>query len=233
MRKASFLVLALLAALVFTNTAFADQLTFTLGLGNAGGLAPTNSAANGGYGTITLTLLDSTHIGFDVQGFNGVPTGSPNLTDYQISDFGFNTASGFVGSISCIGVSANWTSNCNASGNLDGMGSYAFIVAGPNGSNAPGDHLQFTVTVAGGTFTTVANLVGSTSGGNCPNCAFAAEVFPFQDGQALGTTGFAGAEPTPTSTVPEPGSLALLGSGLMGMGGIVRRRFIKRSNARV
>ena len=219
MRK-SLLVVTLAAMVAFTSVgAFADSLSFSLNVANPGGLAPTNST----YGTIKLTLVDSTHISFDVQGFNGVPTGSPTSTDYKISDFGFNTRAGFVGTLTCSGVSAGWTNNCSDSGNLDGMGSYGFIVDGPNGSNAPGDHLTFTVTVAGGTFSSVTDLVGSTTGGNCTGCKFAAEVFPFQNGNVLTSTGFAGANGPGTST-PEPAALGLLASGLLALGGLVRRR---------
>jgi hypothetical protein len=38
-------------------------------------------------------------------------------------------------------------------------------------------------------------------------------------------TGFANGTPG-TSPVPEPGTLGLLGTGLIGLGGLVRRRFL-------
>jgi PEP-CTERM motif len=229
MRKPFVLMLMVAAALMLACPAFADTATFTLNLGNGtGGLLPTNSGANGGYGTVTLTLVDSTHISFNIQGFNGVPTGSATSTDYRISDFGFNAASGFVGTLSCGSVTTGWTGNCSASGNLDGMGSYGFIVAGPNGSADPGDHLQFIVTVAGGTFSSVNNLVGSTNGGNCTGCSFAAEIFPFQDGTIQTSTGFAGVDGPAITQTPEPGTLAMFGSGLVGLAGVIRRRLIKR-----
>src|SRR5690348_7353702 len=114
------------------GAAFADQLSYTLHVSHPD-LAPTNSAAHGGYRTVTLTLQDSTHIKFDVVSFNGVPTGSATSTDYKISDFGFNPSSTLVfTTLTCSSVTAGWSSGCTGSGNLDGMGSYAFQVTGPN-----------------------------------------------------------------------------------------------------
>jgi hypothetical protein len=94
------------------------------------------------------------------------------------------------------------------------FGTFAFdftnVKGAPKGV-VSADTVTFILTGAGLTaseFTGVAIHFCTASGSNCgPN------------------TGFANGAPG-TSPVPEPGTLGLLGTGLIGLGGLVRRRFL-------
>ncbi len=96
--------------------------------------------------------------------------------------------------------------------NMDGFGSFSLAFQGPEGSS-PASGFSFTVTkVGGGTFNSVYDLVGG-------NANAAVHV----SGSLGGTTytGYAGGQ------VPEPGTLALFGTGLLAIGGLMRRRLNK------
>ena len=123
-------------------------------------------------------------------------------------DIGFNTKSGLVltgsslSNFSLSGLSASLKSNGT-------IGSFTF------------DFLYKT-SVSGGqqfptslTFT-ILNAQASQFTG------FGAHVGVL-DGRGCSRTGFAGSGPS--SVVPEPGTISLLGTGLLGLAGVVRRRF--------
>jgi hypothetical protein len=202
----SFVAIAFL--LLTSSPAQADSITYNLSQCNP----QLCGAASGPYGTVGLVL-------------NG--NGSITVTFTAASTYGFFDTLGFniVGSttgLSITGITAGWSTPKvgQEAGNVDGFGGFEWRLSGPTGSN-PTSSVVFTVARTGG-FTTVLDLVEPSSGscGNCPPPVnFAVHVQP--GGGAL--TGYAGA-PLNTTPVPEPGTLALFGSGLLGMAGVIRRR---------
>lgn len=91
-------------------------------------------------------------------------------------------------------------------GVMDGFGSFELQLRGPNAANAISS-FSFTVNRAGG-FSSVSELVGGVGPGTAAT--------HFIDTTA-GVTGF-------TGVVPEPATMALLGTGLLAVGGALRRR---------
>jgi len=177
------------------------------------------SSTPGPYATVSVTLSGSTiHIAVaDYPGFTFFGTSSGNN-----GMFGFNvvgsttglTATNFVsneGSGAASGLA--WS---NSSGQMDGFGNFNRIIydaAGP--SDKSFTDFSFDLDRTGG-FSSVYDVFELSCGGEA--CAhFVIHVAPTNGNP----TGFAGDGGT---QVPEPGTLALFGSGLLGLACVIRRR---------
>lgn len=191
---------------------------------------PTGQPDGTVYGVVTLTLVGSS-INVDVATENG--------WTLHNADFGFNGTNG--GTLSDVFNSYTFAGNdpgtptfkASGYGNMDGFGTFVAGFTGGSGSSSGYTDLNFTVSSTDA-FTMVGQLlagnnvsadnwfVGQLSLG--PNCT----GFVGNTGSTGSTTGFgatAGADCSGTS-VPEPGSLALFGTGILGMAGYLRRKLL-------
>ncbi|QHS51447.1 PEP-CTERM sorting domain-containing protein [Edaphobacter sp. 12200R-103] len=165
---------------------------------------------------VNLHQVDANNMQVTVSLTNGaqyfVASGSGNHPG-----FAFNLAND--PSISIASISSPWTlSSFNASSvNTNGpsMGSFDYFInnPGPGASQHNDGPLVFTIYSAAGI--NYSDFVANSNG-----YYFAADIM-----NAAGQTGLSGiSDPGTTSSVPEPSSIALLGTGLLSAAGIVRRR---------
>lgn len=207
---AIFAVVALGSSMV----ARADQATFNLSFGPS--LGP------GNYGTVQLDLSGGSII-VDVTLTNGAI-----INGGQDCSICFNSSLATDPNISVSGITANYALIASAPGVLhaDGFGNYEYGVDYTGAGSGGGctqcvSHVVFTVSRTSGSFGSVFDLVqNSTGGGDASPFAIDIRVSN-APGAATGYVGTTGA-------VPEPASMFLLGTGLLGIAAGVRRRLRKK-----
>jgi hypothetical protein len=205
------LVTTALYGTLLSTGANAASIVYNLNLNNAGLPAATyvtvtlaDSATPGGidvtFDALTPPFVADTNFGIQSVGFNGLQLSAANFT---------NLASG-------------WT--FSAGKNQDGFGTYLNVLEGSGSTRQ--DPLTFTIVNAGDTINSYAS---NSTGGNSQ--FFAAHVAGIvtgmfdDEGLPIASAFFAGHdELTPPSEVPVPAAAWLLGSGLLNMIGVARRK---------
>jgi hypothetical protein len=205
---AKFLFSAVLvfSCMMLPNFALADNST---DFSNSGG---TLTGTNAG-----LSLSGSTLIA--VTGFEGLGTVTGNLGTVSFSTGALTSGSLQMGGTLAAGGSFTIDGN-GSSGIPDGVlfsGSFSGPVTWTLSTLANGTH-NYTLT----------GVVTGMMGGSSVNGVSVQLTINTGKGYFNGSTTISGGDTTVNTSVPEPSTLALFGTGIIGLGGSLRRKMLKR-----
>lgn len=197
--------LAATLALLGSSLAVANSVSFDLTSNNLGisGSVGTVTFQDTAMNQVTVTITMNTGFSVKLEGGDVALNGPSGLT--------LGSVSGFTGNAGLIGFTGLSFMHLRTMQNISGFGTfdfdYANIKGAPNGV-VSADSLTFVLTAQGlmaNQFTGAGLHFCTASGGGCGP-----------------QTGFASSGPM--TPVPEPATISLMGVGLIGLAGVVRRR---------
>lgn len=243
MRKSILLIFVLMGCM-----AVASADSFSINVLNST-FTGTNSPLPAGM--VNATQVDNHTVSFAITMYHYLPNTGSNTTSsniqYMIGGGGFaldlaNTSNLAISAASAVnGLGNNMSANSLVltigSHNYDGFGTLNVNIGTTSTSNSASNSLvtlNFTLSRTVGTLA-ISDFLAQTSSNCGPGttaivntpCEFVMHVneFDLNSGANL-RTGYGGTTGQVVAT-PEPGGLALLGSGLLGMGGFIRRKLRK------
>lgn len=201
-----FAIVGLGSALVANADTFQiDQTGGTLPPGNYGTLELTLS---GGNIVVTVTMSN----GFLIQ------TG-------QDASVAFNSSLTPNPTISVVGLATGYTLISGSAGalHMDGTGTFEYGIHSIFGANDAGavSTLTFTVSKVGGSFSSINDLLSQNANG----FTWGFDIYCTTCNGGKGATGFVGVGTNTVPDIPEPASMVLLGTGLIGLATGLRKRF--------
>lgn len=206
--KASRLGYALSVSIFFAVQAEAASVSYFLDQSNALADGPN-------YLMVTISDGAGGLIDFKVETL--APLNSMAGSNFGIQKFGFNTTLSNPPDASLVNLSTGWVGNSAPPPNTeDGFGTFDIEVS--NGGSNRLSVLTFSINVDGDSIFNYASELSSGTAGQ-GNVLFAAHVAGFDDGYGNTSAFFGG-----STLVPLPAAVWLLGSGLLGLAGIARRR---------
>lgn len=199
------LVFSVALLLIASSSALADSVSFSLTSNNLSipGSVGTVMISDSGMNQVTVTITMNAGFSLKLDGGDVAFNGPSGLMS--------GSASNVIGSASMFSFTGLSFKQFHTDHEMGGLGKFSFdyanISGAPNGI-VSADTLTFVLTAQGLTanqFTGAAIHFCTASGGGCgPNTGFASSG--------------------PPASVPEPGTLSMMGAGLIGMAGLVRRR---------
>ncbi len=217
MRLKLVTVLAAIVLLIGVSTAMADTIIYTLNAGNTA-----ISGFPGPYATVTVDLTSPTIATIT---FDSLTNGSYSylLGGAQAADVNVNASSFTLGAITgsnSFGSSFTPGPWSDGPGNVSEFGNFDETIDSFDGYVHSSTEISFTLTNTSGTWANAGDVLTNNANGY----SAAAHVFVATNCTAAGCTGNPA---TGFAAVPEPASIALLGSGFLALGGFIRRRLTR------